>query len=75
MDGVEVKPLRGRGIKNVPYFPGRRVEIHMLHFHDKIKNGTAATMGKTVEEISFKVHMKGIWIIAVVDGATSTKTV
>jgi hypothetical protein len=47
----------------------------VLHFHDKIKNRTAAAMSKTVKEISFEVDMKGIWIIAVMNGATSAKTI
>jgi hypothetical protein len=47
----------------------------LLDFHDKIKNRPAAAMSKTVEEIPFEVHMKGIWIISVMDGATSAKTI
>lgn len=42
----------------------------MFHFHDKVKYGAAAASGKTIEEITFEINVKGIGIIAVVNGAT-----
>jgi len=72
LNGLEVLGIR---IKDVPYFPGSGIEIQLFHFHDKIKNRTPATVGKTVEEISFEVHMEGIGIIAVMNGTTPVETV
>jgi hypothetical protein len=43
----------------------------LFHFHDKIKNGTAPTLGKAIEQIQFQVHMECVGIIAFMDGAAS----
>lgn len=47
----------------------------MFHFHDKVKYGAAAASGKTIEEITFEINVKGIGVIAVVNGATSAQTI